>query len=360
VRVSAISEATDNSYPPQLVSLRSAVRAALDYGIAVIEGATDPPVPVELLVRARLSARSGVPLETVLRCYFAGYVVLEQVMWEEIVGDRPPARAYLQRLARVKAVSFERLVAAVSQEYRQELTARPGPSVDRRRIRQIRGLLAGELVEPFEAPYDLDQSHIGLIAEGPGALAALKRLAQEMNRSLLTAIDEGTIWAWLGARGDCNDPPRFEPNAANRWPEGLALAVGEPGNGLTAWRRSHLQAKAVLPLARTSTRGPVRYREVALAATALQNDLLTASLQEMFVLPLEERGDGSALLETLDAYLATDANVSSAAASLSLSRQTVSSRLRAIEAILGHSIGKHRAAIEVALELRHFEAEIRA
>jgi hypothetical protein len=350
-RIFAISESAEEGDLRYSEGLRAAVEAAVDYGLAVIEGRPDAGVPVALLAQARLAARNGVSLDTILRRYFAGYSLLEQVVREEARDELGANLPALQRVAGAKAPAFERLIADITREYRDELATAPDPSPERRRFARIRRLLSGELVESFDLDYDLDQQHLGVIAEGPGALAVLRGLAREMDWGLLTAVEEGTIWAWLGTRRR-HDSARLGQLRRREWPEGLVLALGEPGEGLAGWRRSHLQAKAALTVARASI-GFARYREVALAAAALQNELVAASLKELFVDPLKQEGDAVDLCETLDAYLAADRNVSSAAAALGVSRHTVTSRIRTIEGRLGHPIHSCGSGITVALQLRH-------
>ena len=49
-------------------------------------------------------------------------------------------------------------------------------------------------------------------------------------------------------------------------PAEVALAIGEPGQGLAGWRFSHRQAAAALPIALHSDRTHTRYADVALLA----------------------------------------------------------------------------------------------
>jgi DNA-binding PucR family transcriptional regulator len=97
----------------------------------------------------------------------------------------------------------------------------------------------------------------------------------------------------------------------------------------------------------------VRYREVALLAAALRDDVLSSSLNEIYLAPLaQERDGGATLRQTLRAYFAAERNVSSAAARLEVSRKTVRSRLRAIEQRVGRSLDACAAEMEIALRLQ--------
>jgi DNA-binding PucR family transcriptional regulator len=79
---------------------------------------------------------------------------------------------------------------------------------------------------------------------------------------------------------------------------------------------------------------------------------MTASLLELYLLPLRrERDGGHVLRETLRAYFAADRNGSSAAAALGVSRQTVANRLQAVERQLNQSLKVCADLLHVALRL---------
>jgi DNA-binding PucR family transcriptional regulator len=100
----------------------------------------------------------------------------------------------------------------------------------------------------------------------------------------------------------------------------------------------------------------VRYGEAALLAAVLQDDLLAASLYQLFIEPLTyERDEGAMALETLCAYFASERNAASAAAVLGVSRQAVNGRLRMIEERLGRTINGSGPELEVALRVRDLE-----
>ena len=156
---------------------------------------------------------------------------------------------------------------------------------------------------------------------------------------------------WLGARRPLN-PDLLERALADRWRGPVALALGEPGEGLAGWRFTHNQAKAALPIALRAGESVTRYRDVALLASAHCDALLSASLRELYLAPLcAGQDDGATMRETLRAYFAAERNLTSAAAALGVSRRTVANRLQTIEQRLGHSLGTKLAEIELALRL---------
>src|SRR5262249_38128774 len=150
--------------------------------------------------------------------------------------------------------------------------------------------------------------------------------------------EEEGLWAWLGGRRPL-DPEETQCLIASRWPAGFFLAAGEPGSGIGGWRLPHRQARAGLPVAVRGAGPRVRDAHVALLSSVPQDELLSTSLREIYLKPLEGPRGAEVLRETLRAYFAANGNVSSAAAALGVSRQAVTRRLRAVEVRLGRSLG---------------------
>ena len=333
-------------------AFRTAISAALDFALAELgQSGRDPaPVPLELLLQSRVAAPNGVELDTVLRRYLASYNLFTDFLIEE--AGRPPEvkGAALASLLRAQAALFDRMLAAIAEEYRREAT-RPSSS-EQRRAALVGRLLLGELLDPSilaaEFAYELDQHHLGATAFGIEAAEALGQAARSLGlASMLVRRGEDSVWAWFGSR-QALDSERLRERLAPQLPPGLALALGEPGAGLEAWRLSHRQALAALPIALREPGAPVRYAAVALQASMLRDEVLVASLRELYLVPLAQMRDGGELArETLRAYFEANRNVSSTAAALGVSRPTVSSRLGAIEEALGF----HPAAVAQQLTL---------
>jgi len=350
-RILAVSDSNESQDPEYVQGLRAASAVAVRYALAVIEGGEErpPKPPPVLFAQARLAARNGVGLDTVLRRYSAGYVIFSDFLVEE--AERGGLRAAeLQRLMRSQAV-LDQLLAAIGEEYGREGAKRPATS-EERRAERIERLLAGELLDTSGIPYDFEGNHLGLIASGPGAPEALRDLAAALDRRLLAINrEDGALWAWLGSRRPI-DVEELGDYATATWTVGVPLAIGEPGEGLAAWRLTHHQAKAALPIALRSPEPLTRYADVALLAAILKDDLLATSLRKLYLEPLEaERDGGEVARETLRAYFAAGCNVSSAAAALGVKRHTVTNRLRAIEEMLGRPLATCATGIEAALRL---------
>jgi hypothetical protein len=350
-RVYSISDPRDVTDPAYVEGLNAALAAAVEYRLEVLEvgerAVSD--VPAALLAQARLDARDRVPLDTVLRRYFAGNALFADFLAEEAEREEIP-NAILRNLLAAQATVGDRLLAAVSAEHAREAQVRPSSTAERRR-ESVKRLLAGEFVDHAEIEYDLEAQHLGLMARGEGAEPLLRELAKRLDRRLLAVQrEEEPTWAgWLGGSRpvDTEDAVRV---LSELDPRGVVVTLGEPAEGLAGWRFSHLQAKAALAVAERRGETVVRYADVAIEAAVLRDDLLARSLRQLYLEPLEGMRDGGKVArETLRAYLAAERNVSSTAAALGVDRRTVRNRIRAIEELVGRPLSVAAADLEIAL-----------
>lgn len=352
-RVYAISDPREVVDPGYLQGLNEAMAAAIEYRLAVLEAGERqaPDVPAALLAQARLEARDGVALDTVLRRYFAGNALFGDFLVEEAERAEVPS-AELRPLLAAQATFVDRLVAAVSEEHAREAKARPRSAAERRR-ETVKALLAGELVDYSELGYDLNAHHLALIAKGEGAVELIRGVAAKLDRRVLAVQreEEPILACWLGGKRElaAADAVAALELAA---PERVFVAVGEPAEGLTGWRFSHQQAKAALPIAERRRARVLRYADVAVLASIARDDLLATSLRRLYLEPLERMRDGGkAARETLRAYFDAERNISSTAAALGVDRRTVRNRLRGIEQQLGCPLTGSLADLEIALRL---------
>jgi hypothetical protein len=359
-RVYSLADPGEPVDPEYAEGLRVAVSAAIEYGVAALERGQDqsPPIPSPLLTQARLAARNGVTLDTVLRRYFAGYTLLGDFLAQEAEDDGLLGGAPLRLLMRTQAALFDRLVAVVTDEYTREADKRLDSS-ERRRAERVEGLLAGELLDTTELGYDFEAHHLGLIGTGPQAAEAIQGFSADIDcRTLVIRHGEGTVWAWLGARRPI-DAAEFYRLALNGLSAQLSLAMGEPDKGLAGWRQTHRQAMAALPIAQRGSENVVRYGNIALLASMLQDELLTTSLRRLYLEPLAlERDGGEVLRETLRAYFAAERNISSAAVALGVKRHTVTNRLRTIEDRLGRSLADCATELDAVLRLEDLGLDV--
>jgi hypothetical protein len=352
-RVCAIADPTKVDDPIYPQRLGEAMSAAIDFTLTVMEAGErrGPGIPPAVLSEARVAARSGVPLETVMHRYFAANTLLGDFLVEEAERTDSPSSA-LRVLMRRQATSFERVVEAATEEHGREAKAWPSSGAERRR-ECVKSLLAGELVDHSELGYDLDAHHLGVMAKGDGAPEAMRMLAERLDRRLLAVCrEEEPVWAcWLGGRtpvGSTEALGALEEIPLDR----VFVTVGEPAEGIAGWRQSHRQAKAALPIAERRGQAVLRYADVILSVSILRDDLVAASLRQVYLRPLEGMRDGGrAATETLRAYFSAERNISSTAAALGVDRRTVTNRIRAIEDLFGRPLAEFATDLEIALRI---------
>jgi hypothetical protein len=352
LRVSAIAGPGEIDDPEYVYGFRAAVPAAIGYGLNAVGSGEEhpPPVPVEVLAQARVAARYSVSLDTVIRRYVAGRDELSRLLIEEVERDGS-LRAGLTSLLASLGAAFDRLLAGLGAEYEQESRGRLGSSRARHATR-IKRLLAGEQIDTSNLNYDLGAYHLGLVTEGPDAPAAVRDLTRTLDGRLLLSHDAGdAVWAWIGLRGPVS---REDLDRALQaiWRDAGPLAIGEIGTGFSGWQLTNSQARSAFPFALRDQRRVARYVDHALVTSMARDEILTASLREIYIVPLERARDGGATeRQTLRAYFAAGRNGNTAAAALGVSRQTVSNRLHSVEKRIGLSLLTCATDLELALRL---------
>jgi hypothetical protein len=342
--------------PAYQAGVREAITALVEYSLEGIErgpGWTGP-IPLAAVSQARLAARTGVSLGTVLRRYVAGHGELGEIVTNEAQHCGLSGHgSELHDIRRTQEALLEHLTAAIEREYLHEL-GRIARSPEQRRAQIVHRLLAGEPVEPTdlaELDYELHTSwHLGMIATGPEVADFLRGLKAHYARRLLGVSLEGSAWAWLGGQKPpvVKDIERLSTDGY----VGLAVGVGEPGRGIDGLRLTHDQAQDAL---RVALRRPDRfacYADHRLLAAAVSNDTLVASLKQKYLLPLGSQRDGGATLRrTLRTYIDLECNATSAAHELNVGRRSVKSRIRTAEGLIGCALGECLAELDVALRL---------
>ncbi len=162
-------------------------------------------------------------------------------------------------------------------------------------------------------------------------------------------------WAWLGSYEQPGPDVVDALAAADRRDDGVSVAIGEPGESVAGFRRSHEEAVHVRRLLREAGQPPgvvMRHRSVALAA------LLLADLPAARRFVCDELGALGAdddtcdrLRATLLAYLEEQGSPLHAARRLGIHVNTVHNRVRRCEELLGHSTRERRLELEAALQI---------
>lgn len=234
-RVYALASPRELAEPEYADGLRDAVSAMLEYGVAALEleDAPPPPIPVALLTQARTAVRCEIGLDAMQRRYFAAYAALGEFTISEAEVDDLVRGPALQRLLQAQAGFFDRMLVAVSEEYRREAEVRTR-SLDQRRLEGVQRLLAGEPIDTSQLAYDFDAWHIGATLTGPEAKGSFLDVASTLGcNPLVVRRGEGAFWGWLGVRHRADSAAVLQAFKAIA-PGAVSLAIGEPARGLEA------------------------------------------------------------------------------------------------------------------------------
>lgn len=355
-----------------LEETRISCEANLDYVFELM--ATAAPVesisaPAAALDYARSMVRRNVSLAAVLRAYRLGH----EFVFERVSDALRAAIAQADELATAVELcsSFmfgyvDRVCDQLVEEYDAERSrwVRSAAAV---RTELVHALLAREPVDRDRASaslgYELRRHHVAFViwADEPDALdqhAALERAALAVAAEagcvepLIVASGTATLWAWAGSRSEIADPGCLEDL---RLPDGVRVAVGLPGNDVSGFRSSHIEAAQAYRLARMAgpAAAPVTcYREIELASL-LSCDLERARgfvARELGSLAGPDQG-AARLRETLRLYLHAGGSHVRTARVLHVHQNTVAYRIRRAEELLGRQACERRLELEAALLL---------
>jgi DNA-binding PucR family transcriptional regulator len=346
--------------------------AMVDSGLPMSE-AEPPPATIAY---ARELAHIGVPLLSVLRAYRIAHVTI----WRWFMGRARAKFSDLAEMADVMeqftAASFaftDALTERISAEYQaeRERWVRTAAAV---RSELIGELLSGAAVDSLAASralrYELARHHVAFVAWGDspdlvtGADAGLETVAAGIagalgiDNPLLSPVGQGTLAAWLGSR----TPIALEAVSRVGVPDGVSVAIGSCGVGVAGFRRSYeeaLRAREIAILA--GRRGAIEYRDVALLTVATWDLARAREFVEAELGALAGVDEGTRrLAATMRVYLEELGSPRRAGHRLGVHENTVASRVRAAEELLGASSDRRVPQLMLALELLDVVAPQRA
>ncbi|MCK9247407.1 MAG: helix-turn-helix domain-containing protein [Solirubrobacteraceae bacterium] len=321
-------------------------------------------VPVEAADFMRGLLRRGIGVAALLRVYRLGHAWVWDY-WSRALRERiDDVDALNDALERSSAFMFayiDRISDELVTEYGTE-HERMARSVDHLRADTVRALLAGEPVDEEAAParlgYELRRWHVGLRISARGReVGGLDRAVGDiadalgLRDPLVVRAGATQIDAWIGGF----DPPDLAPLDALELPDGVRVAVGEPGAGVPGFRASHedaVEAARVADLVGEHA-GPVtRYAHVELVS------LLAADLPRARAFVARRLGALAAndeptarLRETALAYLATGGGTTLVAKELFIHPNTVGNRMKKAEELLGRRVADDSVMLIAALTL---------
>ncbi|ASR37156.1 ABC transporter substrate-binding protein [Prauserella marina] len=372
-----------------MVSLLAAgIYQNIDTALRAFQHGIEPSrveAPTAALEYARRLAQRGTPVIDLIRAYYLGQTaVLDQALAEATRQlDDPRMLGEVMRRALATAFAFiDKVTQQVVSAYEDE-RGRWQHNRSAVRTARVRALLEDAVVDidASEAAlgYRLRGTHLALIAwyvqeERPAdPLAGLEALAARLGADwtepgpLFVPHDELCAWLWLPVTGPAKavggerentvlDAAFVEQVLADCDPE-VRLALGEPGRGLSGFRRSHRQAQRVYTLALAAGKGGERalnFRDVGGLA------LMSADVGAARTWVEDTLGDlaiddeaHERLRATLRVFLATGGSYTAAAAKLTMHKNSVQYRVRKAEELLTRPVTDNRLDVELALNLCH-------
>lgn len=344
----------------------------LQYG-ADIGAAEAPPAATEY---ARRLAQHGIPVRALVRAYrLAQDTALQHALAivETKVSDPQLVAAVARRLATANFAYIDSVTEQVLEAYEEE---RDRWLQDRNATREalIHQLLDSEPDDLAGVETTLryrlsHRRHLSLIVWFPRAeqagkyVANLARftndLADELGcpqRPLFLPRDQGTGWAWLPL---AHTPTRGNlMEAVQKLAAGISVAAGEAGIGISAFRRSHQQARhayKVMLAAADDAPMVATFSEVG-AIAPLCDDLPATKAwvaETLGRLALDDPPHAR-LRETLRVFLLSGSSYTATAQQLALHRNSVLYRVRRAEEEICRRTELHRLDIEIALRACHW------
>jgi DNA-binding PucR family transcriptional regulator len=321
---------------------------------------------------ARRLAQRGVPASALLRAYRIGAARFQDWCLEELgrgTDNASIVSAAGLRIAEITSAYIDKVSEELLSAYEAE---KEGwlRNLGVARTARVQALLRGERVDVDSSEailgYRLRQYHVGVVCwtdkatSGDGVLGGLEQATAELarraglgGRPVFLPQDESSAWAWLplGAK-DALPAQTVSPSALGAG-SGIRFALGEPGSGVSGFRRTHEQAlgaQAVALAAGGSGLPVTRFADVApLALMSGSTELVRAWVIET----LGSLADGDAhhalLRDTLRVFLHENGSFVATAERLTLHKNTVRYRIGKAEESLGRPVGEDRLQVELAL-----------
>jgi DNA-binding PucR family transcriptional regulator len=217
--------------------------------------------------------------------------------------------------------------------------------------------------------YDINRHHVGVITwldvtrDDPDAQTTLTEALSRLTRAvsaqstLVHPLGSMAIAGWL-TRPQAHTAAELDPahiSSTTRLPDGLRVAIGEPGWGLGGFRRTHIEAShahRVTSLLGDRASAVTRYSDVALAALATSDGEHAVSFVKRVLGPLAANDEATyRIATTLAVYLEENRSPAKAAQRLTVHPNTVSYRVHQAEEFLGRPIDTHTLDLSVALAL---------
>lgn len=325
--------------------------------------------PAAAVEYARRLAQRGVPLAALVRAYRIGHARFLRWCFEELrheTADAPVVGEATRRMTELSFIYIDRISERVIEFYEQE---RDRWLHNRATVRLAR-VLSVLADEDFEIDatestlgYRLRRHHLGVVAwmrepTGGGqdlvvleqAAAVLAQRAGCPASPLFVPRDESSAWVWLPLRSERIPEQVLDAAIHNA---GVCVSLGEPGDDVDGFRRTHRQALRAQAVALAA--GP-RSPSVTAFADIRPIALMCSDLDATRAWVLDTLGalaiddDQHARLRlTLRVFLSTGGSYTSTADRLHMHKNTIHYRVNKAEEMRGRSIHEDRLDVELAL-----------
>ena len=315
--------------------------------------------PAEAVIR-------GVGIEHILRSIHVAHAYAHRRMVEAACDFLEPERRFaeLRRISEALFAITDLLTARMSIEFSRVQAAWLTSSAAMR-MEVVEEILSGAEVSLERAArvlnYDLKRRHTALVvwaAEtaqvGPGVLeSTASQLLRASGHSAVLILPVGLrrVWAWASTVRASSAPltdVSYEPT------DGVRVAAGLPGAGLSGFRSSHRQAleAARIGMASKQARWLWEYDDVDMLTMLTHRDDIARQFVRRELGDLAAPDEATAVLRaTLKCYLDNERSLSAAAEVLHVARNTVAYRVQRAETLRGREVGVRRMQLQAALAL---------
>ena len=357
----------------QLASVEAILRQ-----IAQLMETGDDPRRVDLAPATAAIGRSGaqrdIPLVDYIRSVRLGHEQLWQWMCDRIIATAGAAgHAKALELATNWLFAYiDSMLLRAERIYEIEREAWLGGAAAARAA-AVDDILTEREDDPQRASkrlrYDINRHHLGVriwlgvMRDDPEAQATLTEVLAQLvgaisaQSSLVHPAGSGAIAGWVSRRETLTAAELEAANTSSKacLPEGVRVAFGEPGWGISGFRRTHIEASHAHRFASLlGDRAPVVtcYRQVAVAALASMDGEHAVAFVKRVLGPLAADDEATyRIAVTLAVYLEENRSPAKAAQRLTVHANTVSYRIRQAEELLGRPIDANIRDLSVALAL---------
>lgn len=376
-RATAALRAEGPEWFPDAESLAESVKsneAHIRLVAQAIEQGGDPrqdDLPTATLEATRSAVQRQLTLAVVLRSYRLGHEMVWQWLFDRITSRAAGTSQQAAALDLASGWLFAYIDAAVTQTQQLYTAEREAwmRSAAAARAEAIGAILDGREHDQLRAAsrlrYELNRHHLGLIAWGIEAASdgrthsAVEHVVAAVARcvgadaTLTHSLGPQTHAAWLSRTTPFTDTDLDPARLAA--PAGVRVALGDPGQGLEGFRRTHIEAahaRRVVTLAEPYSAPVTSYRNVAVTALGTVDAEQASSFVTRVLGRLAADDENTfRLATTLANYLDENCSRTRTAKRLMIHPNTVTYRVQQAKRILGRDIDSDTLDLRVALAL---------